>query len=135
MPIALASILAALGGLAFLGTVFVVLVRVVIAPAMAQYILEKDLEHFRKVLRGAISIGEPIVAMTPTDIDDIILERFVKPAMAEFEKVKGKPSPMPTAIAANVVKGMLIEKAAAALAGASLQQLSNKFGPTAKVRP
>lgn len=108
MPVAITTILAALGGLAFLGGVFVILVRVVIAPAMAAYIAEKDLEYFRKALRGAIALAEPIVSLTPTDIDNVILEKFVKPAMAEFEKVRGKKAPMPASIATNVVKGMLV---------------------------
>lgn len=119
MPIALATALAAIGGVAVVVAVLAALVRFAI-PLWGAKLTESELDGIRAALRGAITLADPVVKLTPTDIDNALLDGVVKVALAEFERVRGrKPARVDEQTIRDTAKGMIISRAGKSLASQS----------------
>lgn len=119
MPIALATALAAIGGVTIIVAILAGLVRFAI-PLWGAKLTESELDGIRSALRGAIALGDPVVRMTPTNIDDLFLDGVVKVALAEFERVRGrKPSRVDPQTIRDMAKGMAVSRASKSLASMS----------------
>lgn len=119
MPIALATALAAIGGVAFIVAVLAALVRFAI-PLWGAKLTESELDGIRSGLRGAITLADPVVRLTPTNIDDLFLDGVIKVALAEFERVRGrKPTRVDDQTIRDMAKGMAVSRASKSLASMS----------------
>ncbi len=114
MPIALATALAAIGGIAVVVAVLGALVRFAI-PLWGAKLTDSELDGIRQALRGAIALADPVVRFTPTNIDNALLDGVVKVALAEFERVRGrKPTRVDDKTIRDMAKGMAVSRAAKA---------------------
>lgn len=119
MPIALATALAAVGGIAVVVAVLAGLVRFAI-PLWGAKLTDSELDGIRQALRGAIALGDPVVRLTPTNIDDMFLDGVIKVALAEFERVRGrKPTRVDDQTIRDMAKGMAVSRASKSLASMS----------------
>lgn len=119
MPIALATALAAIGGVAVVVAILAGLVRFAI-PLWGAKLTDSELDGIRSALRGAITLADPVVRLTPTNIDDLFLDGVVKVALAEFERVRGrKPSRVDQQTIHDMAKGMAASRSAKVSAGVS----------------
>ena len=119
MPIALATALAAIGGVTIVVAILAGLVRFAI-PLWGAKLTESELDGIRAALRGAITLADPVVRLTPTNIDDLFLDGVVKVALAEFERVRGrKPSRVDPQTIRDMAKGMAVSRASKSLASQS----------------
>jgi hypothetical protein len=119
MPIALATALAAIGGIAVVVAVLAALVRFAI-PLWGAKLTDSELDGIRQALRGAIALADPVVRLTPTNIDNALLDGVVKVALAEFERVRGrKPTRVDDQTIRDMAKGMAVSRASKSLASMS----------------
>jgi hypothetical protein len=119
MPIALATALAAIGGVTIIVAILAGLVRFAI-PLWGAKLTESELDGIRAALRGAITLADPVVKLTPTNIDNAFLDGVVKVALAEFERVRGrKPTRVDDQTIRDTAKGMIITRASKSLASQS----------------
>ena len=119
MPIALATALAAIGGIAVVVAVLAALVRFAI-PLWGAKLTDSELDGIRQALRGAIALADPVVRLTPTKIDNALLDGVVKVALAEFERVRGrKPTRVDDQTIRDMAKGMAVSRASKSLASMS----------------
>lgn len=119
MPIALATALAAIGGVAVVVAILAGLVRFAI-PLWGAKLTDSELDGIRSALRGAIALADPVVQLTPTNIDNMFLDGVVKVALAEFERVRGrKPTRVDDQTIRDMAKGMAVSRAGKSLASMS----------------
>jgi len=116
MPAALLVALASVGGIAVIVAILAGLARFAV-PYWGAKLDEKDLEFIRKSLDGAITIAEPVIRMTPTNIDDAFLDGVVKVVRDEFRRVRGRAPRVDVATIKDIAKAKTI-KAMAAPSGA-----------------
>lgn len=119
MPIALATALAAIGGVAVVVAILAGLVRFAI-PLWGAKLTDSELDGIRSALRGAITLADPVVRLTPTNIDDLFLDGVIKVALAEFERVRGrKPTRVDDQTIRDMAAGMAASRASKSLASMS----------------
>lgn len=128
MPIALATALAAIGGVAVVVAILAGLVRFAI-PLWGAKLTDSELDGIRSALRGAIALADPVVRLTPTNIDDALLDGVVRVALAEFERVRGrKPKRVDPQTIHDIAKGMALSRASKSAASMSGTPVGIRIG-------